>query len=148
MPSQTQARFKHLWPTGHAGPVPQLQAPAEEQLSVTRGVQALHALPLEPHAASDKGVHVAPWQQPLGHDVASQMQTPAIQCWPGLHGAPRPHLQTPSDAQVSASIELHLTHVAPFAPHASGARTVHADPAQQPSGHDVASHTQSPPTQS
>jgi hypothetical protein len=129
--------------------VPQLQAPAEEQLSARSGVQAVHMPPLDPHATSDTGVvQLAPWQQPLGHDVASHVQTPAAQCWPGPHAAPTPHLQTPSETQVSDWIVLHLTQVAPLAPHASDERALHAVPAQQLLGHDVASHTQSPPTHS
>jgi hypothetical protein len=55
--------------------------------------QALPALPqlvlLVP------GKQVVPEQQPLGHDVRSQVQTPVTQRWPAAHGPPAPHWQAP-----------------------------------------------------
>ncbi len=79
-PSQTQVPFRQRCPAKHAATVPQLQTPADEQLSVSSTSQATHVAPGAPHAERDDGVHVAPSQQPSGHDVASQAHSPLAQC--------------------------------------------------------------------
>jgi hypothetical protein len=47
------------------------------QLSASVGAHVAQAPPPEPHRASEGETQVAPSQQPDGHDVASQVHTPA-----------------------------------------------------------------------
>ncbi len=110
-------------------------------------VHAAHACPTAAHAVSDGVVHVVPSQQPFGHEVASHVHTPATQCSPAPQGPPVPQWQTPAEEQLSEATASQLTHVEPAAPHIASERELHVDPAQQPLGHDVASHTQRPPAQ-
>jgi hypothetical protein len=145
-PSQTQVPFRQRWPPTQAAPAPQLQTPAEEQLSVSRTSQATHVAPGAPHAELEDGVHVRPAQQPSGHDVASQVHAPLAQCWPGAQVAPLPHLHCPA-LQLSASIALHGKHDAPPVPHVAVEGALHVPSVQHPLAQEVASHTQRPPTQ-
>jgi len=64
-----------------------------------------------------------------------------------------PHPATHVPVQVPAVqawfvtwFEEQTTHAPPPAPHDEGDGVMHEPPAQQPAGHDVASHTQEPPT--
>jgi len=50
--------------------------------------------------------HTLPWQQPVVHEVASQMHMPPEQRWPAAHGALVPHMQLPP-VQRSACVGLH-----------------------------------------
>ena len=68
----THAPFKHVCPTAQGWPCPQLQAPADEQLSASLAVQATHAAPSVPQVANPEVVHVLPLQHPLGHDAELQ----------------------------------------------------------------------------
>jgi hypothetical protein len=76
--------------------VPQLQTPAEEQLSEVSASHGLQVAPGALQAEREVGVHVAPSQQPSGHDVTSQVQTPAAQCCPGPQGAASPQWHAPA----------------------------------------------------
>ncbi len=87
---QTHAPATQLRPAAQAAPAPHLHAPPE-QVSACCGLQPVQASPLVPHAVAVGIVHVAPEQQPVGHDVASQMQSPALHRWPAPHGPPAPH---------------------------------------------------------
>jgi hypothetical protein len=145
-PSHTQAPLKHRWPAEHAAPIPQPQTPEVEQLSVSSGSHAPQVAPGAPHAEREMGVHVVPSQQPSGHDVASHLQEPDVQCCPGLHAAAAPQRHAPA-AQLSDSTGLHGKHDAPPVPQFAAEGVLHVVPLQQPLAQDVASHTQRPPTQ-
>ena len=149
-PSHTQAPLRHRWPGEHAGPMPQLQTPAAEQPSVVSALQGLHVAPGTLHAERDVGVHVAPSQQPSGHDVTSQMQAPAEQCCPGPHGGVLPQRHSPalqlSDMSATPAA-LHPKQLAPGRPQFAAESVSQVEPLQQPLGHEVASHTQRPPAQ-
>ena len=90
---------------------------------------------------------VLPWQQPVGHEVASQMQLPATQRRPDSQAGPAPHWQVPVAEHPSAVVESHATHVPPPLPHAAAEGDTQAPLAQQPLGHDCALHTHAPVTQ-
>jgi hypothetical protein len=87
--------------------------------SVLVGSQAMHALPLGPHLSGACGMHRLPWQQPAGHDVASQAHTPFMQRWPSPHGDPPPHRQAPVIEQPSALPASQPMQAAPAAPQAA-----------------------------
>jgi hypothetical protein len=126
--------------------VPQLQTPAGEQLSVVSPLQGLHVAPGALHAERDVGVHVAPSQQPSGHEVTSQMHAPAEQCCPGPHGTVLPQRHSPA-LQLSAPTASHPKQLAPGRPQFAAESGSQVEPLQQPLGHEVASHTQRPPAQ-
>lgn len=94
-------------------------------------------------AASVPGRHDVPEQHPDGHDVPSHTQTQAAQRAPSAHGGPLPHAHAPAGVQRLA-VCPHLTQALPAAPQVPTARGRQVLPAQQPSGHDIASHTQAP----
>jgi hypothetical protein len=71
----------HVCGLAHIGPPAQLHAP-DTQASARAGSHAAHATPAAPQAASDGAAHVAPLQQPIGHDVALQLHAPATQACP------------------------------------------------------------------
>lgn len=71
----------HCCPAAHGVLEPHWHCP-EPQLSERRS-QAVHRLPVRPHAATLVLVtQVLPWQQPL-HDAASQTHVPPEQRCPG-----------------------------------------------------------------
>jgi hypothetical protein len=90
VPSHTQEPLRQRWPTTHAAPVPHMHAPLAEHESAAATVQIPHFMPGAPQLDSDSAVHAPFMQQPVGHDVASQVHTPCEQCRPALHGAPVP----------------------------------------------------------
>jgi hypothetical protein len=98
VPSQTQVLATQRWPGAHAAPLPQWQLPRPEQLS-DRASQTTQVEPVLPHAESDRVEQVVPLQQPLGHDVASQVQSPPTQRWPPLHALPEPQAHAPAALQ-------------------------------------------------
>ena len=67
--------------------------------------------------ASEGALQVAPWQQPAGHEEASQMHAPFMQCWPAWHGGPPPQRQAPVTEQVSAWLASQVMHAAAPIPH-------------------------------
>ena len=107
--------------------------------------QATHAPPPMPHAEADGVVHVAPAQQPEGHDVASHTQVPPTHRWPAPHAGLEPHWQTPPTHE-SAPVP-HATHAPPPPPHAEGVGVVQIVPEQQPLAQETGSQTQDPFTQ-
>ena len=114
-PSQTQAPFRHRWPIAQAAPAPQLQTPAEEQLSDCSTLQGPHVRPGRPQAEREVGVHVSPSQHPLGHDVGSHTQAPEEQCCPGPQGAVLPQRHVPA-LQLLDVTASHVKHDAPGVP--------------------------------
>ena len=83
--SQMQAPPKQRWPGVHAGPVPQVHAPAV-QLSVTIVWQVAQTMPPVPQAVSLDTWHTPPKQQPVGQVVESHpVQEPPWQSSPVLH---------------------------------------------------------------
>lgn len=143
VPSHTQVLPMHRWPSAHAGPVPQRHPPMAEQLS-ERASHTAHVDPASPQVASERVAHTAPWQQPLGHDVASQMHRPPTQRWPPAQAGPVPHWQAPVVLQRLALLMSQAAHAAPAVPQAVKDGVVHTPPAQHPDGHDVASHMHVP----
>jgi hypothetical protein len=146
IPSQTHAPFRHRWPIAQAAPAPQLQTPAEEQLSDCSMLQGPHVSPGGAHAEREVGVHVSPSQHPPGHDVGSHTQAPEEQCCPGPQGAVLPQRHSPA-LQLSDVTALHVKHDAPGIAQFAADSGVHAVPLQHPLAHDVESHTQRPPAQ-
>jgi hypothetical protein len=97
------------------------------------GEQVAPAVPQDVPDCEPHGSHVPvgpPLQQPLGHEVASQMQLPLVLS--------------------QSRLEPHAPQVAPAVPHdcadsdAQGSQVPEGPPLQQPLGHEVASHTQLP----
>lgn len=75
--SHTQLPETQTWPEPHAAPAPHAHAPAAVHESAREELHVVQAPPAEPHLANEGETHVAPSQQPLGHEVASQTHTPA-----------------------------------------------------------------------
>jgi hypothetical protein len=109
-------------------------------------LQVEHAEPPVPHALGAVPVwQTFAWQQPA-QLAALQMHAPATQASPAPHGAFVPHLQLPP-LQLSVVRASQLPHVPPPVPQLALLGVLQVLPAQQPVAHDVASHTQAPPTQ-
>lgn len=69
---QLAPRHNRLAP--HAAALPQSQVPAAEQRSATVVSHGAHAWPGGAHLTVVIGLmHTSPWQQPSGHEIASQM---------------------------------------------------------------------------
>jgi hypothetical protein len=139
---------EHSWPAAQGAPPPHVHMPDEEQPSPVLP-QLTHAAPLVPqNRALVEPTHCVPEQQPLGHDIGSQMQWPAEHTWPVTHDEPLvPHEHAPEDRQRSASVVSHMTHPAPSVPQLEVEEGLHVPPEQQPLGHEALSHVQAPPTQ-
>lgn len=133
-----------VWPGPHAGPAPQAQAPAPVQPSATAGLHAAQAPPPDPHRPREGATHVAPSQQPLGQEVASQMQAPAWQRRPGPQAGPVPHAQVPAAEQPSAVTASQPTQTAPPVPQVASVGALQVAPEQQPLGHEVRQPLQPP----
>lgn len=101
--SQTHAPATQFCPTPHAGPFPHVHAPPRQPSAfvAAQAVQSAPPLPQTPSVVAGD-VHVAPVQQPSGHDDALQTQTPPEHSWPVVHAAPLPHEQSPAAEQLSA----------------------------------------------
>jgi hypothetical protein len=108
--------------------------------------QTTHAAPPVPQVASDGGLHVAPLQHPLEHEVTSQTHLPFWQRCPAPHAVAPPQVHVPV-VQASATVESHVMQPPPIAPQALIDMGTQAVPLQQPIGHEVASHVHAPPTQ-
>jgi hypothetical protein len=143
VPSHTQVLPMQRWPSEQAGPVPHRQLPLAEQLSL-RASHTAQVDPASPQVASERVAHTAPWQQPLGQEVASQMHRPPTQRWPPAQAAPVPHWQAPVLLQRLALLASQALQDAPAVPHAASDGAVQTPPWQQPFGHEVASHMQAP----
>lgn len=113
-------------PGPQAGPAPQLQVPVAEHPSADTGSQPTHTAPPTPQVAREGGLHVAPEQHPSVQVALQPLQRPSVQVCPlgqVSHAPPPP----PHDAAVSPARQVV--------------------PAQQPSAHEVPSHTQVLPMQ-
>jgi hypothetical protein len=143
VPSQTQVLATQRWPGEQASAVPQRQVPVAEQLS-DRASHVTQVAPAFPQVATPRLAQVAPAQQPLGHEVASQMQRPPTQRWPPAQALPAPQEQTPAALQPSALVTSHATQAPPLTPQVPSAVMLQVVPAQQPFEQEVASHTQAP----
>jgi hypothetical protein len=145
--SHTQAPSTQRWPAVQAAPpAPQAQVPpARHRSAVTP--HALHAPPPVPQLAMEAAWQELPTQQLPAHETPSQTQLPCTQCCPGAQAAPAPHTQLPAAEQPSARMPAQAIHAPPPLPHADGDGAWHVLPAQQPLGHELASHTQWPPRQ-
>ena len=117
------------------------------QLSARVALHSTHAPPGLPHCGNAGVTHVLPEQHPDGHDVESQTHVIPRQRWPAPHGKPAPHLQAPL-VHLSEDVELQATQLMPLTPQAVNAEGVlQVLPLQQPSEHEVESHTQVVPLQ-
>ena len=138
--SQTQAPATHRCPTSQAEFEPHWQTPPTHESAPKP--QVTHAPPPMPHAVNDGVRHVAPAQQPEGHELESQTQAPPTHRWPAPHAGLEPHWQTPP-TQESAPVP-QATHAPPPPPHAKGVGVVQIAPAQQPLAQETGSQTQIP----
>lgn len=146
--SHTQRSETQCCPTRHAGPVPQPHVPVAAHVLASMASQATQLAPPMPQLPSARSRHVAPSQQPAGHDAASHTQRPATQRWPAAHIGLSPHAHVPSSAQVSARVGSHTRQAPPPEPHAIVECGTHVAPVQQPSGQLVASQPEhAPPLQ-
>ena len=57
-----------------------------------------------------------PSQQPLGHEVTSQTQLPATQCWRAAQAGPAPQPHEPAAVQLSATVGPQSVQVPPAEP--------------------------------
>jgi hypothetical protein len=106
-----------------------------------------HCVPPLPQAPTLFPVwHVPLEQHPLGHETPSHWHDPFRHLCPTAHAPPVPHLQAPS-VHESAEPGVHAAHACPTAAHDVSDGVVQVVPSQQPFGHDVASHAQTPATQ-
>ena len=134
--SQTHNPLTQRWPPAHAALGPQRHAPPAQVSLRVRSHEA-HAPPVGPQLDSDIALHVPPAQQPPGHEVASHAQAPLTHRRPIAQVGPVPQPQNPVGPQTSAFCASHARHADPRVPQVSAAATLHCEPAQQPSGHEV-----------
>jgi hypothetical protein len=93
--SQTQDPPMQRWPAKHAGPPPQVHAPAEHA-SETVVSHIMHPPPMLPQVVGKLAVvHWLLSQHPFGHELASQTQALPVQCWPTGHAGPDPQAHAP-----------------------------------------------------
>jgi len=144
--SQTHAPLTQRWPVPHGAPLPHWHAPLAEQRS-DAAPQLTQALPVTPQLATAAVLQVVPLQQPLRHEIASQMHAPPTQRCPLAQAGPAPHEHAPADEQPSATARSHVMHAAPAAPHRDSDGDTQVTPSQQPPGHDAALQTHLPETQ-
>lgn len=142
--SQTHWAPTQRFPAPHGALLPHAQAPAVQRSAVS-ALHAPHAPPALPQLSSDWPVQTFPAQQPDVHDVASQVQTPALHRWPAPHAGPLPHAHAPPELQELDVTGLQAVHVAPPLPQLPADGTVQVLPAQQPFGQLEALH--GPPVQ-
>jgi hypothetical protein len=143
--SHTHAPPTQASPAEHGGFPPQAHAAPMHALEVVV-LQTTHTVPPVPQVASDGGLHVAPLQQPLGQEVASQTHLPFWQRCPAPHAAAPPQVHVPA-VHASDIVGSHVMQPPPIAPQALIDMGAQAVPLQQPIGHEAASHVQAPPTQ-
>lgn len=137
------------WPTAHWGFAPHRHSPAAEQALARVASQVVQAAPGAPQDAPLGGAtHVFPVQHPFGQLVASQVHAFSTQRWPAAHmPLPAPHSHAPAVEHRSARAGSHAAHAAPAEPQLLRLREVHAAPAQQPPGQEVALQSQIPALQ-
>jgi hypothetical protein len=129
--------------------VPHAQTPPDVHVSAVMP-HAAQVPPPVPHCPGEVGLtHDVPLQQPVAHDAALQMHDPPEHTWPAPHSGPEPHSQAPLAEHPLARAPLHALHVAPSVPQrVRVGGDMHTAPSQQPEGHDVELHTQTPPAHS
>ncbi len=137
----------HVWAAPHAGPLPHRQLPEVEHLSAMVGEQTAQVTPLGAQWVIDRAVQVAPLQQPVVHEVASQTHAPATQRCPVEHSALVPQAQVPLAEQPSEVAGAQAVHSEPAEPHVDSVRAVQTFPAQHPVGQEVLVQTQPPAPQ-
>jgi len=124
---QTQLPPLQICPAPQGAEVPQLHAPALEQLSALVATQAAQAFAATPHVENVEVSHAAPRQQPLPQLLGVQAE------------------QVPLASHVWG--DGHVEHAEPPLPHAEavlpGSQVV---PEQHPCGHEVPLQTQAPDT--
>lgn len=130
--SQTQLPARQRCPVVQAPFGPHRHVPEGPQLSATLVGQATQVDPWLPHEVIDRIWQVEPWQQPLGHEVASQTHKPFAHRWPSAQGAVLPQRQAPPAEQESARRGLQAVQAAPPTPHAETVGVTHVEPEQQP----------------
>lgn len=144
---QTQPAVEQICPAPHAGPPRQVQAPAALQASPV-WPQPVHAPPAVPHSVVVCASQMFPLQQPLGQEAGVHAHSPPEQTCPVAQADEEPHEQAPP-LQPSASVVGHALQAAPAAPHSpADGEVTHTPSSQQPTGHELASQTQAPPTHS
>jgi hypothetical protein len=132
----------HL-PPEHTCPLPQAVAPPQVQLPVAEQPspvvpQLVQLPPPVPHAIDEGVVQVLFWQQPVGHEVASQTHLPPEHSCPVAHAVAPPQVQVPLVEQPSA-VAPQLVHEAPAVPQvAEDVGVLHVLPEQHPLGQLVA----------
>ncbi len=135
---QTHVPPEHICPAAHGAWPPHSQVPESEHVSDVMP-QSTHATPPLPHAPGVGVTHTPAWQQPFGHDVASQLQTPPEQTWPAGHAGPLPQPQVPPSHE--SAVLPQLWHAPPAVPQADAVGgVVQVEPEQQPYGQLVPSH--------
>jgi hypothetical protein len=94
-------------------------------------VQIAQAAPPEPHASGPvPGMQTLPWQQPDGHEAASQIHVPLEHLWPAPHGGPPSHRHAPPTQE--SAVMPQFTHPPPPVPQAEALGVTHVVPAQHP----------------
>jgi hypothetical protein len=78
-----------------AGAAPHAQTPLLVHESDRSGSHDVQLRPDLPHDLSWETSQTPSRQQPLGHDTASHLHTPPVQCRPGPHAGPLPQEQMP-----------------------------------------------------
>jgi hypothetical protein len=144
-PSHTQAPPTQCCPGAHGALAPQRQTPAPEQPSAVRS-HAVQAPALVPQVPNDRGLQVAPEQQPSAQEAGVQAQAPLVQTWPAAHMELPPQVHWPPTEQPSA-LASQTVQATPPVPQLDSERIWQEPPEQQPEGHEVASHAQTPLTQ-
>ena len=123
-----------------------LQAVQLPPAHASPALQVEQAEPPAPHAVGAVPVwETFAWQHPA-QLAELQMQAPATHASPAPQGAFVPHLQLPPP-QLSLVSASHVPHAPPLVPQLALLGVLQVLPAQQPVGHEVASHTHAPPTQ-
>lgn len=103
--------------------------------------QTWQARPPVPHASVvSPAAQAPPTQQPLGQLVPSQTHAPSRQRWPAEQAGPAPHAQAPVAEQASATSGAQAVQAAPAVPQVAIVGALQKPPAQQPVGHELASH--------
>ena len=137
--SHTQAPPEQCNPAAQGAPFPHWHDPPAEHVSERTLSHATHVAPDAPQLPSERVLHVAPSQQPSGHEVESQTHCPARQRWPVEQAAAPPQLHDP-EVHPSARAS-HAMQAPPAVPHVVVDATLHVSPEQQPSGHTQPLHT-------
>jgi hypothetical protein len=138
--------FPEQQPPGQLAGVQPLQTPPCEQVPPRHIWQAEPPVPQADGAVPTR--HAFPEQQPLGHDVPSQVQlhtpfTLTHSCPLPQAGAP-PHVQAPALLQAFPVLPQPVQDP-PIVPHAAVVCCSHTFPLQQPFGQDAALQTHCPP---